>query len=104
MNIQFIYDVVESNYSNLDCYSIYDFTNNELIYDVKSNKSLIMIDRNNEIIYFMGMETEGHWILDKTYYYKIIQEFINNSEKYGCKNYLIYEDCTGGKIYYKYKK
>ncbi len=103
MNIQFIYDVVESNYSNLDCYSIYDFANDELIYDVKSNKSLIMIDRNNEIIYFMGMETEGRWILDKAYYYKIIQEFINNSEKYGCKNYLIYEDCTGGKIYYKYK-
>ncbi len=102
MDIQFIYDVVESKYSNLECYSIYDFKNNDVVYDTKSNKSLIMIDNKNKIIYFMGMETEEHWILEKHYYYKIIQEFIDNSERYGCKDYLVFEDCSGGKIYYKY--
>ena len=103
MDIQFIYDTVASNYSNLDCYGVYDFTDNNLIYDVKSNKTLVMLDRNNKIIYFMGMETKGHWILAKNYYFKIIQDFVNNMDKYGCEDYLIYEDCTGGKIYYKYK-
>lgn len=104
MNIQFIYDLVESNYSNLDCYSIYDFENNNIVEDVKLNKSLVMIDRNNKMIYFMGMETEEHWILAKNYYFKIMQEFVNNMERYGCKDYLIYEDCSGGLIYYKYNK
>ena len=103
MNIQFIYDIVESNYSNLDCYSIYDFTTNELVHDVKLNKSVVRIDRNNKIIYFMGMETEGLWILEKNYYYKIIQEFMNNLEMYNCNGYLVYEDTTGGQLYYKYK-
>ena len=50
MNIQFIYDVVESNYSNLECYSVYDFTDNNLVEDVKLNKVSIMLDRKNKMI------------------------------------------------------
>ena len=102
-DVQFIYDVVESNYSNFECYSVYDFINNGLVYDLKEHKTMAMIDRRNKIIYFMGMKTEGHWILEKNYYYKIIQEFVNNLDRYGCEGYLIYEHCSGGEIYYKYK-
>ena len=102
LDIQFIYDLVESNYSNLECYSIYDFTENSLVYDVKLNKSLVMIDRNNKLVYLMHMETEDHWILEKNYFRKIIEIFINEMDKFDCKDYVICEDCSGGKIYYKY--
>ena len=102
-DVQFIYDVVESNYSNLECYSVYDFINNGLVYDLKEHKTMAMIDRRNKIIYFMGMDADGHWILEKNYYFKIIQEFVNDLKRYDCEGYLIYEDTTGGSIYYKYK-
>ena len=51
----------------------------------------------------MGMDADGHWILEKNYYFKIIQEFVNDLKRYDCEGYLIYEDTTGGQIYYKYK-
>lgn len=104
MDIQFIYDVVESNYSGLECYSIYDFVNNDVVYDVNSKKCTIALDIKNKIIYFLNMETEEHWILEKQYYYKIIEEFMNNTERYGCKDFIVFEDCSGGQIYYKYFK
>ena len=50
MDIQFIYDVVESNYSGLECYSIYDFVNNDVVYDVNSKKCTIALDIKNKII------------------------------------------------------
>ena len=56
------------------------------------------------MIYFMNMETDGHWILEKNYYYKIIQEFLKQTERYNCKDYLICGDCSGGELYYKYNK
>lgn len=104
MNIQFIYDIVESNYTGLECYSIYDFTDNNVVYDVKLKKSIIALDTKNKIIYFLNMETENHYILDKMYYSKLIQEFMNNTERYGCKDFIVYENTTGGQIYYKYVK
>lgn len=102
MNIQFLYDIVESNYTGLECYSIYDFTDNDVVYDVKLKKSIIALDMNNKIIYFLNMETEEHYILAKNYYYKIIKEFMNKVDNYGCKDFIVFEDCTGGQIYYKY--
>ena len=104
MNIEFIYDIVESKYTGLECYSIYDFTDNEVVYDVKLKKSIIALDMTNKIIYFLNMETGEHYILAKNYYYKIIKEFINNADKYDCKDFIVFENCTGGQIYYKYVK
>ena len=104
MDIQFIYDVVESNYTGLECYSIYDFTDNNVVYDVKLKKSTIALDTKNKVIYFLNMETDEHYILAKSYYYKIIKEFINNADKYDCKDFIVFENCTGGQIYYKYVK
>lgn len=103
MGIQFIYDTVESNYSNLECYSVYDFEENKLVEDVKLNKTLVMLDRNNKIIYFMNFEVDNHWILAKNYFIKIIQEFMKRAKDYNCEDYTVYKDCTGGQIYYKYK-
>lgn len=104
MNIEFIYNVVESKYSNLECYSVYDFRDNNLVEDIKLNKVSIMLDRKNKMIYFMNMNADGHWIIEKNYYYKIIQEFLKQAEKYDCKDYLICGDCSGGELYYKYNK
>ena len=103
MDIQFIYDVVESNYTGLECYSIYDFTDNNVVYDVKLKKSTIALDTKNKVIYFLNMETDEHYILAKSYYYKIIKEFIDKSKDYGCEDYKVFEDTTGGQIYYNYK-
>lgn len=104
MDIQFIYDVVESKYSNLECYMIYDFKDNEPVHDFKLKKSLIMIDKPKKLIYFMNMETGNHYIIEKLYYYKIIQMFLNDAENYDCKGFTVYPDCSGGEIYYKYNK
>ena len=103
MNIEFIYSTTESKYSKLECYEIYDFEENELVKDVKLNKIMIALDRNNKLIYFCGMECGTHWILEKNYFYKIIQEFMKKMKDYDCEDYTIYQDCTGGQIYYKYK-
>lgn len=102
MNIQFIYDIEESKYSNLECYSIYDLDNNDVVYDMKGEKSIVAVDHLNEIIYFFRMDTEEHWILAKKRFNNIIKKFISESEFYGCKDYLIFKDCSGGEIYYKY--
>ena len=105
MNINqfmFIYDTTESKYSNLECYFIYDLTTNELVQDVKLNKTMIRIDRNNKIIYFMNFETEDHWILEKNYFMKIIQKFMDQADDYDCENYTICPDTSGGELYYKY--
>ena len=50
MNIQFIYDIVESNYTGLECYSIYDFTDNDVVYDVKLKKSIIAFIYDNSFL------------------------------------------------------
>lgn len=100
-NIRFIYDTKESRFSNMECYYLYDVKTNEIIYDVKLNKTMIMIDRPNKLIYFMGMETEEHYILEKQFYYKLIKQFIED-EAYECNNYTVMKNCTGGEIYYKY--
>lgn len=102
MNIEFIYDLVESRYANLESYSVYDFGENKLVEDVKLKKTLIMLDRKNKLIYFMNMECETHWILEKQYFYKIIQEFMKKVKDYDCEDYIVHPDCTGGEIYYKY--
>lgn len=102
MDIQFIYDLVESNYTGLECYSIYDFTDNNVVYDIKLNKSIVALDRDNKIIYFLRMETDEHWILEKNYYRKIIEKFMKELDKYACEDFIVFEDCSGGKIYYKY--
>ena len=33
--------------------------------------------------------------------YKILKEFMNQADKYECKDFIVFEDCTGGQIYYK---
>jgi hypothetical protein len=48
------------------------------------------------------METGEHYILAKNYYYKILKEFMNQADMYECKDFIVFEDCTGGQIYYKY--
>jgi hypothetical protein len=103
LNIEFIFDAKESNYSKLECYRIYDFATNELVQDVKLNKSVVRIDRKNKLIYFMNMNCETHWILEKQYFYKIIQEFMKQVEDFNCKDYTICQDTSGGEIYYKYR-
>jgi hypothetical protein len=103
MNIEFIYNEGESKYADLECYTIFDFEENKLVYDVKLNKSIVRIDRRNKIIYFVGMHCETHWILERNYFYKIIQEFMKRVEDYNCKDYIVYQATSGGEIYYKYK-
>lgn len=102
MNIEFIYGVEESHYTGMESYYVYDFTNNDVIYDLNLNKSLVTIDRNNKLIYFLCMDTKEHYILAKSYYLKIMQEFINQSDKFDCIDYKVSEDCSGGEIYYRY--
>jgi hypothetical protein len=102
LDIEFIYDLEESKYTGLECYSIYDFTDNDFVYDIKLKKSIIALDITNKIIYFLNMETEEHYILAKNYYYKIIKEFMDKAVDYNCKDFTVFEDCTGGQIYYKY--
>ena len=102
MNIDFIYDLEESKYTGLECYSIYDFTDNDFVYDIKLKKSIIALDINNKIIYFLNMETGDHYILAKNYYYKILKEFMNQADIYECKDFIVFEDFSGGQIYYKY--
>jgi hypothetical protein len=102
LDIEFIYDLEESKYTGLECYSIYDFTDNDFVYDIKLKKSIIALDTTNKIIYFLNMETEEHYILAKNYYYKIIKEFMDKAVDYNCKDFTVFEDCTGGQIYYKY--
>jgi hypothetical protein len=102
LDIEFIYDLEESKYTGLECYSIYDFTDNDFVYDIKLKKSIIALDITNKIIYFLNMETEEQYILAKNYYYKIIKEFMDKAVDYNCKDFTVFEDCTGGQIYYKY--
>lgn len=103
-NIMFIYDSKESRFSNLECYYIYDTKTNEIVQDIKLNKTVVGIDRKNKLIYFMGMETEEHYILAKQYYYKLIQQFLNDAKNYSCEGYDIFYGTTGGMLYYKYNK
>ena len=103
MNIEFVYYSQKSRYSHLECYSVYDLKNKELIYDSKNDRTEVILDRKNKIIYFMGMEANGLWILEKGFYFKIIKEFLKNEKRYNCENYTIDDNCTGGQIYYKYK-
>lgn len=100
--VEFIYNSKNSRYSTLECYDIYDTNDLELVYDLKYNRSYIGIDRKNKTIYFMSMDAEDHWILEKQYYFKIIKEFLANASVYDCEGYTVNADCTGGKIYYKY--
>ena len=103
-NIQFIFDVEETKHTDWECYVAYDFTQNEVVRDIKLNKTIVGLDRKNKLIYFMGMETEDHHILAKQYYYKLIQQFLNNAENYFCEGYDIFHGTTGGMLYYKYNK
>ena len=102
IDIQFIYDTKESKYNNLECYSLYDPKMKETIYDTNLEKSMVAIDRRNKLIYFLHMETEEHWILEKNFYFKIIENFLKDAKYYDCENYTVFKDCSGGQIYYKY--
>ena len=102
MRYQFIYQTKESRYSKLETYYIFDTKTNEFVYDVFNNVGCISLDRQNKIIYFYGMHTDYHWILEKVYY-KIIEEFLDLTIAFDIIGYTIDEDCIGGKIYYKNK-
>ena len=43
-------------------------------------------------------------LLEADVNYKVVKEFINNADKYDCKDFIVFENCTGGQIYYKYVK
>lgn len=102
LDIEFIYGKEESQYLGMESYYIYDLKSKDVIYDTKLNKSIVSLDRNEKRIYFLCMDTGEHYILAKCYYLKIMQEFINRAERFECKDYEVYPDCTGGEIYYKY--
>jgi hypothetical protein len=102
LNIEFIYGVDESQFTGMESYYIYDLTANDTICDLNLNRSLIAIDRNNKLIYFLCMETHHHYILAKEYYFKIIQKFMSRLDYFDCEDYKVSEDCSGGEIYYKY--
>ena len=38
-NIQFIFDVEETKHTDWECYVAYDFTQNEVVRDIKLNKT-----------------------------------------------------------------
>ena len=100
MRYQFLYNSKESRYCNVDCYYIYDTKEKQYVHDVYGNTGCIHIDRHKRIIYFYGMHTDYHWILEK-YYYDIIKDFLELAEAFNIIGYHIDEDCVGGKIYYK---
>ena len=51
LDIEFIYGVEESKYTGMESYYIYDFKDNDIVYDVNLNRSLVAIDRKNKLIY-----------------------------------------------------
>ena len=103
MRHQFLYNTKESRFCGVDCYYIYDTKTEEYITDIYNNVTCIHIDRLAKRIYFYGMHTDYHWILEKNYF-KMINEFLSLAEAFDIIGYTIDEDCIGGKIYYKYKK
>ncbi len=102
MKYQFIYDSKESKFCSVDCYYVYDTRDGKRVTDVYDNTTCIHIDRHKRIIYFYGMHTDYHWILEKQVFFNIINEFLELADAFGIIGYHIDEDCVGGKIYYKY--
>ena len=49
IDIQFIYDIKESKYNNLECYSLYDPKMKETIYDTNLEKSMLFSFHMQEI-------------------------------------------------------
>ena len=102
MRYQFVYQAKESRFSKLETYHIFDTKTNEFVYDVYNNVGCISLDRKNRRIYFYGMHTDYHWILEK-FYFEIIEEFLDSAIAFDIIGYTVDEDCVGGKIYYKNK-
>lgn len=102
MRYQFVYNAKESRFCGVDCYYVYDALEKQNVVDVYNNQTCIHIDRQKRIIYFYGMHTDYHWILEG-YFNDIINYFLELAEAYDIVGYYIDEDCIGGKIYYKYK-
>ena len=102
MRYQFVYNSKESRYYNAECYYIYDTINKEDVVDVYNNRTSIHVDRKNRVIYFYGMFTDYHWILEG-YFNDIINEFLDLADVFNIIGYTVDEDCVGGKIYHKFK-
>ena len=102
MRYQFIYNSKESRFQNTECYYVYDTVNKEDVTDVFNNRTCIHIDRKNRIIYFHGMFTDYHWILEG-YFNDIINEFLDLADVFNIIGYTVDEECVGGQIYYKHK-
>ena len=101
-DMYFIYDSKESRFSKLECYYIYDSVNQEILEDNKLNKCSICLDRENKLIYFMGMEVGEHYILEEQFYIKIIKKFMDERKCYNCEDYDVFMGTTGGMMYYKH--
>ena len=102
MRYQFVYNSKESRYYKAECYYIYDTVNKEEVVDVYNNRTCVHVDRENRVIYFYGMFTDYHWILER-YFNDIINEFLDLADVFNIIGYAVDEDCVGGKIYYKFK-
>lgn len=102
MRYQFIYNSKESRYYDSECYYIYDTINKEEVTDVYNNRTSIHVDRKNRVIYFYGMFTDYHWILER-YFNDIINEFLDLADVFNIIGYTVDEECIGGQIYYKHK-
>lgn len=102
MRYQFVYNSKESRYYKAECYYIYDTVNKEEVVDVYNNRTCVHVDRGNRVIYFYGMFTDYHWILER-YFNDIINEFLDLADVFNIIGYTVDEDCVGGQIYYKHK-
>ena len=102
MRYQFVYNSKESRYYDSECYYIYDTINKEDVVDVYNNRTSIHVDRKNRVIYFYGMFTDYHWILEG-YFNDIINEFLDLADVFNIIGYAVDEECIGGQIYYKHK-